>query len=266
MNKSPSISSSLRPRLLLICLSVLRLTLSGCLTGGVGIISVKQRPVALGSGGDVGGCSPTSFLLPHQPEAFAVICCFLNSKTGFSLLCCAVAPLRVGVCLLEGLPSLPLEEPLSSGRHLWLGVSWSGGSVGGAGHPLEPYGVLRRLLGKGTCPRPGHLGAGAPGTTPWALSPPSLPLGLCGSGPVLSTPSLGRVAGSKNVFWVEPDMPGMVLRVTVYVAGFPQVGPTGIPPGLRGRFRVGKQVPPVRWRQGRGQALWRCPGRLQVLG
>lgn len=253
----------------MICLSVLRLTLSGCLTGGVGIISVKQRPVALGSGGGVGGCS-TSFLLPHQPEAFAVICCFLNSKTGLSLLCCAVAPLRVGVCLLEGLPSLP-----PSGRAI---VKWTASVAGGVLERRKCGGsrtsagtvwsslVLRRLLGKGTCPRPGHLGAGAPGTTPWALSPPSLPLGLCGSGPVLSTPSLGRAAGSKNVFWVEPDVPGMVLRGTVYVTGFPQVGPTGIPPGLRGRFRVGKQVPPVRWRQGRGQALWRCPGRLQVLG
>lgn len=70
-----------------------------------------------------GGCSPTSFLLPHQPEAFAVICCFLNSKTGFSLLCCAVAPLRVGVCLLEGLPSLP-----PSGRAI---VKWTASVAGG---------------------------------------------------------------------------------------------------------------------------------------
>lgn len=67
------------------------------------------------------------------------------------------------MCLREGLPSLPLEEPLLSARHLWLVVSWSGGSVGGAGHPPEPDGALRRLTsGEGDVPQTWPPGCRSP--------------------------------------------------------------------------------------------------------
>lgn len=69
LNKSPSISSSLGGRVFIeLSVSVLRLALSGCLTGGVGIISVKQRPAALGSRG------VCPFLLPASPSARGLRC------------------------------------------------------------------------------------------------------------------------------------------------------------------------------------------------
>lgn len=148
----------------------------------------------------VGGCvplPPSCFPISQRPLPF-VICCFLNSEMGCSLLCCRVGTSEsLCMCLLEGLPSFTLEEPLL--LTAWASVTdvileWRKcpGEPEILRNCLEPVGTQRRLVREGTYPRPGPMGAGAPRPPAWVLHPSSLSLSLCGPSSVILTWQRGR--------------------------------------------------------------------------
>lgn len=175
------------------------------------------------------------------------------------------------VCLLEGLPSFTLEEPLL--LTAWASVTdvileWRKcpGEPEILRNCLEPVGTQRRLVCVGgTYPRPGHTGAGAPRPRTWALHPSSLSISelvwprLCHLD--LAEGQVPKMSFGENQMGLGTALKAAVFCVTASQKGKSPTAPLGSPPGLRRRCKVVRPLPPGQWGGNRAWGSHPCvPG------